>query len=63
MSVTYFSSERGADDYDALVVGADYTLAPGLTPYVDVTFFEADQGGTTIDNDGAVVLLGTLLSF
>ncbi len=38
-------------------------MAPGLTPYVDVTFFETDQAGTTIENDGTVILMGTLLSF
>lgn len=63
VSVTYLNSTLGVDDYDSVVVGADYTPAPGLTPYVDVTFFEADEGAAAIDNRGTVVLLGTLLSF
>ncbi|MCP5361555.1 MAG: porin [Hyphomicrobiales bacterium] len=63
VSVTYLDSERGNDDFTNLVVGADYALAPGLTPYVEVSFFDADQSGTATDNDGTVVLVGTYLSF
>lgn len=63
VSVTYLNSERGANDYESLVIGADYILAPGLVPYAEVSFFEADEGASVIDNDGTVLILGTLLSF
>ena len=66
-SVTYLNSEveatGGDNEFDNLVIGADYELAPGLTPYVEFSMYEFDAptGGT--DNDGNVLLLGTLLSF
>ncbi|MCB1321503.1 MAG: porin, partial [Leptospiraceae bacterium] len=63
ISATYLDSEVGSNDYTSLVLGADYSLAPGLTPYIEATFFEADEGGTTLDNDGTIVLVGTYLNF
>lgn len=63
VSVTYFDSERGADDYESVVIGADYTLAAGLVPYAEVTFFDANEGASLTDNNGAVLLLGTYLNF
>ncbi len=66
-SVTWLDSNiegAGADnDFDNLVVGADYALAPGLTPYAEVSFFDADAAGAALDNDGTVILLGTELAF
>lgn len=67
-SITYLDSqiESGTveNDFDNLVIGADYKLAPGLTPYVEAAFFDADIAGTTTgDNEGTVVLVGTNLSF
>ena len=74
-SVTYFSSEIenqtvvGSDaEFQNLVVGADYQLAPGLVPYIEVAFFEsdnniADVANTTVDNEGTVFIVGTELSF
>ena len=47
-----------------IVVGADYQLAPGFTPYVEAAFFELDDGDTgNRDNDGSVVLVGAELNF
>ncbi|HCR86064.1 MAG TPA: hypothetical protein DIV86_05240 [Alphaproteobacteria bacterium] len=70
VSVTYFNGERDAtgtaNDTETtnLVVGADYQLAPGFTPYVEAAFFELEDGAAgTQDNDGSVVLLGAELSF
>lgn len=67
VSATYLSSEAEAgvsdNEFTNLVVGADYQLAPGLVPYVEVSFFDLDQAGTTIDNDGTVLLLGSQLNF
>ncbi len=66
-SVTYLDSSyetAGADnDFTNLVVGADYNMAPGLTPYAEVSIYEFDAVGTLPDNDGTVVILGTQLAF
>lgn len=62
-SITYLNSEFTTSELDNISIGADYQLAPGLVPYVEVSFFDFDLAGTTGDNDGTVVLLGTELSF
>jgi len=65
VSATYLDSsvDTGADnDFNNLVIGADYKLAPGLTPYAEVSFYEYD-GATTTNNDGTTVILGTQLAF
>ncbi|MDG1286018.1 MAG: porin [Rickettsiales bacterium] len=62
-SVTWLDSEVGTSDFNNLVVSADYSLAPGLTPYAEVSFFDADAAGTASDNDGSVVIIGTELAF
>ncbi|MBN8544069.1 MAG: porin [Alphaproteobacteria bacterium] len=69
LSATYLNSTRetGAttdNDFTNFVVGADYKLAPGLTPYAEVSFYEFDQGGAGgFDNDGTTFLLGTQVAF
>lgn len=68
LSATYLNStvEQGVNDneFDNISLGVDYQLAPGLTPYIDATFFDADIGGSTAnDNQGSVVMLGTMLTF
>lgn len=73
-SVGYLSSEiengttAGTDaEFSNLSVGADYQLAPGLVPYIEVSFFETDNNtadtATTVDNEGTVIILGTELNF
>lgn len=67
-SVTYMDSERQTaaavtNDFDNLVIGADYALAPGLTPYAEVSFFEYDTTGTVNDNEGTSFILGTQVAF
>ena len=77
-SVTYLNSSAENDVESAVAgdqttirnkfrnvsVGADYKLAPGLVPYVEVSFFDTNDGdAATTDNDGSVVLLGTQLTF
>ena len=65
-SVTWLDSSvdaaTGSNDFENLVVSADYALAPGLTPYAEVSFFDADSA-TGTDNDGNVVIIGTELAF
>lgn len=68
VSVTYLKSNYEVttttdNEFDNLVIGADYKLAPGLTPYAEVAFFDQDLPGVANDNDGTVVLLGTQLNF
>ncbi len=70
ISVTYLQSEAtqaaGTDEHEFsnLVVGADYQLAPGLVPYVEVSFFDTDDNvAASADNDGSVVLVGAELTF
>ena len=71
ISATYIQSEQvgaaGAtgdtDELSNIVVGADYQLAPGLTPYVEAAFFEFDEDSVSTDNEGSVVILGAELSF
>lgn len=73
-SVSYFSSEidnqavaNTDSEFQNLVVGADYQLAPGLVPYIEVAFFETDNNiantATTVDNEGTVFIVGTELNF
>jgi predicted porin len=54
-------------DFSNISIGADYKLAPGLLPYVEVSFFDADDNvadtSTTTDNSGTVVIVGTQLTF
>ena len=65
-SVTYLDSsyEVGGteNDFENIVAGVDYKLAPGLTPYAEVSVYEFDpQVGA--DNDGTVVIVGTQVAF
>lgn len=65
LSATYLDSTyevAGAadNDFNNLVLGADYKLAPGLTPYAEVSFYEFDGA---VSNDGTQVLVGTQLAF
>jgi predicted porin len=53
----------GDNEFNNLVLGADYKLAPGLTPYAELSFYEFDGSGATVDNDGTVFILGTQLAF
>lgn len=62
-SLQYINSEYAGNEYGNVSLGADYKLAPGLVPYVEVNFFDLDRAATTVDNKGTVVLLGTQLSF
>ena len=63
VSVGYLDSESTGNDFTNISVGADYQLAPGLTSYVEVSFFDLDAAGVGADNDGSVVLIGSELSF
>lgn len=69
VSATYINStfeETVGDDneFDNFVLGADYQLAEGFTPFVEASWFEIDAGNDPAeDNDGTVVLVGALFGF
>ena len=70
LSATYLASDIGRNGstakngFDNLVLGADYKLAPGLTPYAEVSFFDFDSGnGGVYNNNGTSVILGTQVAF
>jgi hypothetical protein len=62
-SAQYFDSELGNNDFDNIIIGADYKLAPGLVPYAEVSIFDFEAPGVASDNEGTVFLLGTQLTF
>lgn len=71
LSATYLQSKveqtsTTDNDFHNFVLGADYKLAPGLTPYAEVSFYDFDEAGTgatVYDNQGTTFLLGTQVAF
>lgn len=67
LSATYMDSnlEMGAidNDFDNLVFGADYKMAPGFTPYAEISLYDFDAAGAVGDNDGTAFIVGTQLAF
>lgn len=63
VSVTYIDAEQVDNEFNNVAFSADYQLAPGLVPYAEVSFFEFDEAGTTIDNEGTLFLVGSTLTF
>lgn len=64
VSLTYLDSKTQNLEFTNVVLGADYKMAPGLVPYVEVSFFDTDDNiAGTSDNDGSVLLVGAELSF
>lgn len=65
-SVTYLDSEvelgGATNEFDNLVFGVDYAVAPGMTPYAEVALFDYNGAGAA-DNDGTVFIVGTQLAF
>lgn len=59
----YAQSSSTSNDFKNLVLGAEYKLAAGLTPYAEVSFYDFDSAGTTYDNQGTSVILGTQVAF
>ncbi len=69
-SVTYLKSDTkidGADndnEFQSLSVGVDYKLAPGLTPFVEWTWYDINTDSAAVaNNEGNVVIVGSQLSF
>ena len=72
LSVTYLSSDTKPvyynNKFQDISFGADYKLAPGLTPFVEYTWYEinpaaVDKSVFDIKTTGSVVLVGSQLSF
>lgn len=67
LSVTFIDSQFGTsganNDFDNVVIGADYKLAPGLTPYAEVSFYDFNPAGASNGNQGTAVILGTQVAF
>lgn len=69
-SVGYLDSKidssvaAGKSAFNNLSFGTDYQLAPGLVPYLELSFFDTnDKDSSTKDNEGSVLILGTEVSF
>jgi predicted porin len=69
-SLSYFHSNAKKNEIDAISLGADYTLAPGLTPYIQAVKFAGTgkyKDLTTIKDDkkadGYLFIIGTRLKF
>lgn len=68
VSATYIDSQAAVtanteNEFTNLVLGAEYKLAAGLTPYAEVSFYEFDSVGAAYDNQGTTVILGTQVAF
>jgi len=68
VSATYIDSQYAqsattTNDFTNLVIGAEYKLAAGLTPYAEVSFYDFDSAGTAYDNEGTTFLVGTQVAF
>lgn len=64
VSATYLDSNLAGNDFQNIVLGAEYKLAAGLTPYAEVSFYDFSVAGTsTNDNSGTTVILGTQVAF
>ena len=63
VSVSYIDTKLNDNKFTNTVVGADYKLAPGLVPYVEVNFFDLNPAAAGPSNSGTAVLAGTQLTF
>jgi len=57
------TATTGTNKFQSVSVGTDYKLAPGLTPYAEVTYFDQNAQGFAYDNKGTVGIIGTQLNF
>ncbi len=78
ISATYFSSrvanlftgdepltkvDNAYNKFEVLSIGTDYTVAPGLMPYAEISFFKTKYNTSPANNRGSVLLVGTKLTF
>ncbi len=63
-SVTYLDGEFKENTTQLVSLGAEYYLAPGLTPYVEANFVELDHHDADVeDNDATLFLAGVAVQF
>jgi len=71
-SLTYLGSKTDvtgqSNKFDDFSLGVDYKLAPGLTPFVEWTYYDLNATGGAAntgqaENKGNVILVGSQLSF
>src|SRR5262249_23103592 len=62
VSIGYLESSFNDNEAEIVSLSADITPAPGMTPYVEASFFSLDHV-TAADNDGTVVLAGVEFTF
>jgi hypothetical protein len=55
--------DDGYNKHFATSFGADYNVAPGLTPFAEVTLFDSQRSNGKPSNDGTVVLMGSRFDF
>lgn len=60
---TYEGSSTTENEFNNLSIGADYKLAPGFTPYAEVSFVDNDPTATANDNKTTVFIVGSALAF
>lgn len=63
---TYEASTTADNTFDNLSVGVDYKLAPGFTPYAEVSLVDMDVSNTStadVDNEATVFIVGSTLAF
>lgn len=53
----------GKNKFNNTSLGFDYKLAPGLTPYAEISYYRQNAPGTEDDNKGYVGIIGTQLNF
>lgn len=67
VSATYIDPEveqaAGSNEFSNIVLGAEYKLAAGLTPYAEVSFYDFDGVAGGYDNQGTTVIVGTQVAF
>ncbi len=55
--------EKGFNKNQYLSFGADYSLAPGLMPYAELTTFKHNRYGSSNNNKGHIMIVGTKVYF
>lgn len=70
VSLSYLLTDARKNKVDAITVGTDYKLAPGLVPYAEVTYFKGRMHKLPVFNDpkkyttkGTIALIGMKLKF
>lgn len=60
---TLVAGAGSSNRFNNISLGVDYKLAPGLTPYAELSRYDQDAVGSINDNKGYVGIVGTQLNF